>query len=151
VLIVTLLGSGTALAQQEETDLTSLARGAERVVVATVTAVDPVFQTNEYGDRLIVSRTHLRVDAELKKGKALEKSLVMEVEGGTIGDLTLDVSDLPHLSTGERAVVFIARNHRGAIVPHDRGRGILKLDAADRVRGTQMSVASIREAVERAR
>jgi hypothetical protein len=133
-------------------DLTSLARGADRVVVATVTRVDPIFQSNGFGDQLIVSRTHLRVDTVLKNGRATDdQALVLELEGGTIGDLTLEVSDLPSLERGERAVLFLGRDTRGATVPHGRGQGILKLDSSDRVQGTQLTLSAVRQAVERAR
>ncbi len=133
-------------------DLASLSRGADRVIVATVTRVEPVFQANEFGDQLIVSRTHLRVDTVLKGGRPSdEQAVVLEVEGGTIGDLTLDVSDLPSMERGERAVVFLKRNSRGANVPHGRGDGILKLDSSDRVKGTQLTLSAVRQAVERAR
>ena len=130
-----------------------MARGAERVVVATVTRVDPVFQSNEFGDRLIVSRTHLRID-DVFKGRrpgALAEELVMEVEGGTIGDLTLTVSDLPVMTRGERAVVFLRQNSRGALIPQDRGHGIMKLDSSDRVRGSELNLDDIRKAVAAAR
>ena len=133
-------------------DLTGLARAAERVVVATVTRVEPVFQKNEHGDDLIVSRTHLRIDKVLKSNRpAQEEAVVVEVEGGTIGDLTLDVSDLPTLERGERAVLFLSKNARGANVPQGRGEGILKLDPADRVTGTGLTLAEVRAAVERGR
>lgn len=131
-------------------DLTALARRAERVVVATVTRVEPVFQTNEFGDRLIVSRAHLRVETMLKHDGGPE-ALVLEVEGGTIGDLTLSVSDLPTLEPGERAVVFARRNSRGEFVPEGRGHGILKLDSSDRVQGRPLTLAAVRQAVEQAR
>jgi len=117
-----------------------------------VILVDPAFQTNEFGDELIVSRTHLRVDTVLKGGRQTDDEVVvMELEGGTIGDLTLDVSDLPSLERGERAVVFLGRNSRGALVPHGRGHGILKLESSGRVTGTQLTLAAVRQAVERAR
>jgi hypothetical protein len=149
---MSLLAAPVAAQHRPYTDLTSLARGADRVVVATVTRVAPVFQTNEFGDELIVSRTHLHVDAVLKSGRGPDdQALVLEVEGGTIGDLTLDVSDLPTLQRGERAVVFLRRNSRGAIVPHGRGQGILKLDASDRIQGTQLTLSVVRQAVERGR
>jgi len=154
VLLVSmfLLAAPVAAQHGPSIDLTSLARGADRVVVATVTRVAPVFQTNEFGDELIVSRTHLHVDAVLKPDRRTdEQTLVLEVEGGTIGDLTLEVSDLPTLQRGERAVVFLRRNSRGAIVPHGRGHGILKLDASDRIKGTQLTLSTVRQAVERGR
>ena len=146
------LASPVAAQHGPPVDMTSLARGADRVVVATVTRVAPVFQTNEFGDELIVSRTHLRVDAVLKPGPgADDQPLVLELEGGTIGDLTLDVSDLPKLARGERAVLFLRRNSRGATVPHGRGHGILKLDSSDRIQGTPLTLSAVRQAVGRAR
>ena len=140
-------------AETRQPGLANIARGAQRVVVATVTHVEPVFQVNEHGDQLIVSRTHLRIDEVLKgEGSAADhQDLVMEVEGGTIGELTLTVSDLPMMARGERAVVFLRQNSRGALVPHERGHGILKLDSSDRVRGSGSSLADIRRAVASAR
>jgi hypothetical protein len=139
-------------AEKPQPDLTTLTRGAKRVVVATVTHVDPVFQSNEFGDQLIVSRTHLRVDEVLKPGQSDESQIVvMELEGGTIGDLTLTVSDLPVLARGERAVIFLQENSRGAVVPHERGHGILELDASDHVKGTGLALAAVRRAVAAAR
>ena len=133
-------------------DLSALARGADRIVVATVTQVTPTFQRNEFGDDLIVSNTRLRIETGLKgAGKAGEQDLVLELEGGTIGDVTLEVSDLPSLTRGERAVVFLRQNSRGAFVPHGRGQGILKLESTDRVRGSQLTLSDVRNAVERAR
>ena len=133
-------------------DLTTLSRGADRVVVARVMHVDPVYQTNEFGDRLIISRTRLHIDAVLKGGRDADgDSVILELEGGTIGDITLDVSDLPTLERGERAVVFLRKNGRGAVVPHGRGEGILKLDSSDRVKGKPLTLSAVRQAVERAR
>jgi hypothetical protein len=133
-------------------DLSALARGADRIVVATVTQVTPAFQRNEFGDELIVSHTRLRIEAGLKgRGKAGEQDVVLELEGGTIGDLTLEVSDLPSLERGDRAVVFLRQNRRGAFVPHGRGQGILKLDSTDHVHGSHLTLSDVRQAVERAR
>ena len=140
-------------AERNQPDLVDVARGAQRVVVATVTRVEPVFHVNEHGDQLIVSRTHLRVDEVLKGGRPAAESqdVVMEVEGGTLGDVTLTVSDLPVMVRGERAVVFLRENSRGAMVPHERGHGILKLDSSDNVRGSGLNLAAIRKAVASAR
>ena len=154
VVAAVFAGGGAVVVAQHgpPIDVTALARGADRVLVATVILVDPAFQTNEFGDELIVSRTHLRVDTVLKGGRQTDDEVVvMELEGGTIGDLTLDVSDLPSLERGERAVVFLGRNSRGALVPHGRGHGILKLESSGRVTGTQLTLAAVRQAVERAR
>ena len=63
-------------------------RGAERVVVASVSSMSASFETNEFGDQIIVSHLTLGVE-ETFKGKA-ERSIPMEVEGGTVGGITLD-------------------------------------------------------------
>jgi hypothetical protein len=149
-IAIALAGASVSLsAEVSQPDLSTLSRGARRVVVATVMQVEPVFASNEFGDQLIVSRTHLRVDEVLKPGKPTEETqeVVMELEGGTIGDLTLTVSDLPVLERGERAVIFLHQNSRGAVVPHERGHGILKLDASNHVDGTGLTLAEVRRAV----
>lgn len=135
--------------QASRPDLDSLTRGAHHVVLGTVTSVDPVFQTNEFGDELIVSRTHFQIEEVLKRGAGgtTMQSVIVELEGGSIGDMTLTVSDLPTMVRGERAVVFLRQNSRGALVPYERGAGILKLDAHGRVRGSTLDLEAVRKAV----
>jgi hypothetical protein len=127
----------------------SRAAASEHVVVATIAAVEPVFQTNEHGDRLIVSKAHLLVHESLKGRVA--QTLDVDVEGGTVGEVTLAVSDLPRITAGERAVFFVSRNARGRLVPHLRGQSILKLDAQDRVLGSTLSLAALRAEILAAR
>jgi len=129
--------------------LAERARGAERVVVGRVTTVEPMWRTNEFGDRLIVSVVNVAVDETLR-GPA-QPMVTVEVEGGTIGDLTLHVSDLEPVATGDRAVFYLARNARGVFVPHLRGQGLLKLDRSDRVRGSTVTLADIRRTAAQAR
>jgi len=129
--------------------LAERARGAERVVVGRVTTVEPMWRTNEFGDRLIVSVVTVAVDETLR-GPA-QPTVTVEVEGGTIGDLTLHVSDLEPVATGERVVFYLARNARGVFVPHLRGQGLLKLDRSDRVRGSTVTLADIRRTAAQTR
>jgi hypothetical protein len=129
--------------------LAERARGAERVVIGRVTAVNPVWQTNQFGDRLIVSMVNVAVDETLRGPS--QPTVTVEVEGGTIGDLTLHVSDLEPVALGDRAVFYLARNGRGALVPHLRGQGLVKLDRSDRVRGSTVTLADIRRMVAQSR
>ena len=133
-------------AQGTSVPLAERTRGAERVVVGRVTTVNPIWRTNEFGDRLIVSVVNVAVDETLR-GPALP-SVDVEVEGGTIGDLTLNVSDLEPVAPGDRAVFYLARNTRGVFVPHLRGQGLLKLDRSDRVRNSAVTLADIRRAAQ---
>jgi len=112
------------------------------VVVGRVAAVNPQWQVNEFGDRLIVSNVHLSVEETLKGDS--EPLLSIEVEGGTIGELTLHVSDLATFAPGDRAVFYLKRNGRGVFVPHLRGQGVLKLDLSNRVPGSSLTLAEIR-------
>src|ERR1044072_3665582 len=117
------------------------AKGAGRIVVARVMDIRSQFKTNRFGDQLIVSTAVLEVTETLKGGAAA--TLEIEVEGGTVGDLTLKVSDLPSLAAGDRGVFFLDGG-AGVLLPHDRGRGILKLAAGDRVENSQVTLADVR-------
>jgi hypothetical protein len=127
-------------------DVASRARGAGKVVVARVLDVRAQFETNQFGDQLIVSHAVLEVLETLKGApQALEN---VAVEGGTVGDLTLKVSDLPSLAEGERAVFFLDATSNGGNRPHDRGRGIMKLDENDHVDGSALTLDAVRQQVQ---
>jgi hypothetical protein len=132
-------------AAQAPVPLDERARGAERVVVGRVAAVAPGWQVNEFGDRLIVSTLQVVVDETLKGPAA--STVDVEVEGGTIGDLTLRVSDQEPVAAGERAVFYLRRSPRGTLVPHLRGLGLIKLDAGGRVAGSSLTLDEIRRQV----
>ena len=117
------------------------ARGASRIVVATVGDITAGYQRNAFGDELIVSHARLKVEERLK-GTAGDVTLALE--GGTVNGITLRVSDLPTLAAGERAVFFLTAMPNGEFAPHLRGQGILKLDATNHVRGSSLSLDEIR-------
>jgi hypothetical protein len=146
-MICTLAWFGTATLAAQRTDLPSAerARGAEQVVVGHVSAVTPTWRDNDFGDRLIVSVVHVVVEETLK-GSA-PTALDVEVEGGTIGSLTLHVSDIEPLARGDRAVFYLQHNRRGGLIPHLRGLGLQKLDAANHVRGSSVTLDQIRRDV----
>lgn len=128
------------------TDIPTRARGAERVVLATVVDVHASFATTEHGDQIILSQVTVRIDDTLK-GSSRDALLTVDVEGGTVGDLTLAVSDMPSVRQGERAVFFLRRSTGGRHIPHLRGHGIIKLQSDDRVQGTSLTLDAIRTMV----
>jgi hypothetical protein len=77
--------------------------------------------------------------------------LDIEVEGGSIGGLTLRVSDQEPLSPGDRGVFYLARDSQGRVVPHLRGQGFLRLDPAGRVPNSSLTLDEIRRTVASAR
>jgi len=124
------------------------ARGASQIVVATVTSVTPRWDVNAYGDRLIISRLSLRVDETLKGVAAAAVS--MDLEGGTIDGLTLRVSALPALELGERAVFFLNARAGGVYQPYLAGQGIVELNDTGFVRGSNLTLATVRAVVRQA-
>jgi hypothetical protein len=123
-------------------------KSAEQVVVATIVEVETAFDVSDHGDQLIVSHALVQV-GETMKGTHSAALQVM-VEGGTVGDLTLEVSDMPSIEIGERAVFFLDRRVSGTRKLHGRGLGMLKLDANDRIEGTNLTLEDVRRAVRAA-
>ena len=119
------------------TDLAAHSRGAGTIVVARISGVHSAFATNRFGDQLIVSNAVLEV-LETLKG-APQAVTTVTVEGGTVGDLTLRVSDMEELKEGDRAVFFLDPDGISN-VPHGRGRGIMKLDDGDKVKGSNITL-----------
>jgi hypothetical protein len=145
VWVFTSLFTTALVAQRGEVPLTERARGAEQVVIGRVSSVTPVWRDNDFGDRLITSIVHVNVDETLKG--ASQPSMDVEVEGGTIGTLTLRVSDLEQLAAGDRAVFYLIHNRRGVFVPHLRGLGLQKVDGSGRIRGTSVTLDQVRRDV----
>jgi len=131
LIAVTLWATPSFAASDRPVDLTERIKGAQRVVVAKAVKVTPEWRTNEHGDKLIVSQVSLEVEETFKA--AATNALSLEVEGGTLDGLTLMVSSLPSLQAGDRAVFMLDAGSSGGHVPHQKGRGILKLDNGQRV------------------
>ncbi|MGE0593030.1 MAG: hypothetical protein AB7G23_07480 [Vicinamibacterales bacterium] len=131
----------TSVAEAQD-DVAARVRTADRVVVATVSDVASRFAVNQFGDRLIVSDVTLSVD-EAMKG-AFAPVLSMTVEGGTVGDLTLQVSDMPMVRRGERLVLFLRERGAGRHEPVGRGDGIERIDRAGRLGRAGLSLDELR-------
>ena len=141
VVLASALGSTASAADQRPASIEERASGADRVVVASVEDVTAGYETNEFGDRLIVSHARLRVE-EAIKGPA--EAITLDYEGGTVDGMTLHVSTLPVLQRGERAVFFVTRGKKGGFVPHLRGQGIVTLDEQNHVPHSSVTLDDIR-------
>jgi hypothetical protein len=116
--------------------------GAERVVVAEARSVSAMWRQNDRGDRIIVSRVLLDV-GETLKGASTEQ-VWMEVDGGTVDGITLEVSSVPLMHQGERAVFFLDSGEGNVHRPFLKGQGILSLDSDEMVRGSSLHLNQIR-------
>ena len=113
--------------------------------MGTVLDVQPAWRENKWGDRLIVSRARVR-PAETLKGETASADLSVDVEGGTLGSVTLEVSHAPRLAAGERAVFLLKRGDQGGFVPAGGREAVLKLTPQDTVAGTTLRLADLRAA-----
>jgi hypothetical protein len=120
------------------------AKGAARIVVATVTDTSARYERNEHGDELIVTRAYLKVE-EAVKGSTEAVTLVLE--GGTVDGITMRTSSLPALVKGERALFFLTPGRNGEFKPHLKGQGILKLDGKGMVRGERLTLEAVKKLI----
>ena len=137
----TVISATGVMAQGTPVPIEERARGAARVVVASVGDTTSRHERNEFGDELIVTYANLAVEEALKGPSG---PLTFALEGGTVDGITMRVSSLPTLTKGERAVFFLTPGKSGEFRPHLRGQGILKLDASGRVPGTSLTLDEIR-------
>lgn len=97
----------------QPTDIAARARATEGVVVATIADANATFAKTEHGAQIIVSQVTLTIDDDLKR-PSRDTILSIDVEGGTVGDLTLDVSRRPaHAhdrvrAAGQRQIKFVS-------------------------------------------
>lgn len=124
------------------TDLATRLRGASRTVVGSVARLEPRMVRTPRGDEIIVTRTWIRVEESLK-GRA-DAFLAVDVEGGTLGDISMRASDITPLVVGERAVVLVEPTAEGGWRPHRRGLGLLRLSPDNRIRELGVSLGDVR-------
>jgi hypothetical protein len=87
---------------------------------------------NTGGQKSIVTLVSFRVQA-VHKGSA-DSVVTLQFLGGTIGDTTLDVSEMPKFKQGERVVLFVEKNGASAspLIGFYHGKFSLKKDASGR-------------------
>lgn len=120
----------------------STVTAAPHVALGRVTAVHSQLGTNRFGDQLILSTVRVGTE-EVLKG-TVPAAFEMIVEGGTVGDLTLAVSDVPVLKVGDHAVFLLSRGTDGRFDAFDRARAVLPLDNSGRVKGEALTLDQIR-------
>jgi len=133
--------SNVAASSDQPVPINERARGAFRVVVATVTDTSARYERNEFGDELIFTYAQLDVEEAIKGPQG---AATLAIEGGTVNGITLRVSSMPTLSKGERAVFFLTPGRSDEFRAYLKGQGILKLNAENRVPGTSLTLDEIR-------
>jgi hypothetical protein len=140
------IGSGGVMAADRQPSapgsIEERAKGAERVVVAAVRDVTSRYETNEFGDQLIVSQATLAVEEAIK---GTPEAVTITYDGGTVDGVTLRVSSQGVLRPGDRGVFFLTRGRKGEFRPHLKGQGILLLDAGNQVPNSSLTLALVRQ------
>jgi hypothetical protein len=154
IAFMSVLVAGAALVNagspktSQQVELRSRINGAERAFVGRVTRVSPYMKKTDRGDVLIVSHVNMTVE-EPWEGQGAA-TVPVEIEGGTLNGVTMEVSDMPQMKAGLRAVVMLKRNNRGEMVPHQRGAGVLELEQ-EHVKNSDLWLDDVRLAAAEAR
>jgi hypothetical protein len=148
-LVVMTLSGGTAAADPPAEILSAGITRAAFTVVGTVTETRAARRRSSFGDEVIVTTAIVQVTERLR---GIAPSWVpIEVEGGTVGEVTMEVSDTPLLRRGDRALFLVDRLKDGRYVPHDRGRGIAPLLPDDRIKDSSLTLEAVRQIAAEAR
>ena len=103
---------------------------ADAVIVATVCKVEARWDTNQFGDQLIVTRASLCPEpGGVLKGNQ-RSDYALEIEGGTLDGLTLELSHLPLLGVGDRGLFLLERGHAKTYELAGDGLGFFQFDTA---------------------
>ena len=148
-LMLVVLTGGAAAADNDAETLNAAIRQAAFTLVGTVTETRASRRRSSFGDEVIVTTAVIQVVERLRG--ASPSWLPVEVEGGTVGDVTMEVSDTPLLRRGDRAVFLVDRLKDGRYVPHDRGRGIAPLLPDDRIKDSSLTLEAVRQIAAEAR
>ncbi len=130
--------------QRRVIDIPERAEESDKVIVGQVRKITPRWDTNAFGDKLIMSQVEFHVEETIEGTP--ESTVLMDIEGGTLDGMTMQSSLLPKMEIGERAVLFLDPPQKKKVRrPHLKGLGILKLDREDRVQRSSLSLQQIRQ------
>ncbi|OGW46599.1 MAG: hypothetical protein A2Y66_07350 [Nitrospirae bacterium RBG_13_41_22] len=80
-----------------------LTRASEAVIIGDVVSAEAQWSK----DGKIIFTSVSIVISDVIKGKVPKRQIIVEYEGGEIGDIGLRVSDVPHLIKGEKVILFL--------------------------------------------
>lgn len=110
----------------EALSLQELVARADHVVLATAASA----HAQRDARNRIVTDYALRVSEVMKGDAAIGSTLTMRSLGGVLGDLGMRVEGEPHLTTGERYVVFLGRTSSGLLRPVGMSQGVFPVRGA---------------------
>ena len=103
---------------------------ADAVIIATVCKVEARWDTNQFGDQLIVTLASLCTEpGGVLKGNQ-RSDYALDIEGGTLDGVTLELSHLPLLRVGDRGLFLLERGHAKVYELAGDGLGFFQFDTA---------------------
>jgi hypothetical protein len=114
----------------EALDLEALVAEADQVVLARVLALNSYFDARGQ----IVTDVSMQVEESVKGDHAPGAAIVVQRQGGTVGDVGMRVSGEPNFVIGETVVLFGARATGGALRPVGMSQGALRVFEKDGAR-----------------
>ena len=102
------------------------------MIVATVCQAEARWDTNQLGDVLIFTRASLCLEPDGALKGSRRPEYVIDIEGGTVGDITLQLAHLPLLRVGDRALFLLERGHGNVYELAGDGLGFFQFDNSGR-------------------
>jgi len=92
-------------------NIDQLTKDASNIIAGKIKKIESFYETNKWGDTLIMSEVKLKVEKTIKG--TLQDDVVFTVEGGRIGDVMLRVSNIPFFEEGDGIIVYLKKkdNH----------------------------------------
>jgi hypothetical protein len=140
IVILTMRAAVAADAQTAE--MTAGLQRAKLSVIGSVSETRASRRRSSHGDEIIVTTAVVRVSESLRGNAPAWVSL--DVEGGTLNGVTLEVSDTPLLRRGDRAVFLIEQLPDRRYVPLRGGAGIFKLKPDDSLENLPLTLNDVR-------
>lgn len=128
VVSVLLAAAPASATISEALSLRELVRQADHVVLAT--AVDER-ALRDGRDRIVTDFT-VRVEEVMKGDASVGATFEMRRLGGVLGDLGMRIEGEPHLESGKRYVLFLARTTEGHLRPVGMSQGVLPVEQRGR-------------------
>ena len=136
VFLLAVLAPLTAIGANRHTSYDALASASDKIVLGTVGV-----KSSNWGEEFRIY-TDIIVTPDVTIKGADEGAIVVRTMGGTIGDVTMSVSDGPEFPDGERVIVFLKRESDHFVVVGRSGGSIRtsSSEAANAMEGAFMHV-----------
>ena len=105
-----------------------LTKGSEAVITGVIDDIESFWATSN-GRKTIITRVKVNL-IEVIRGSLPQESLFVEYEGGQVGDIVLEVSDMEPFTKGEEVILFL---NKATMLRNPVDSNIKSASAADNI------------------